>query len=146
MKRTLQQNKVLHAIIGQLGLSSELKEDLVFQFTGGRSIKSSEMLMEECRALINHLNTIKQQSVQVVKAPAPVKYYTPEEKMRRKIISIAHEMNWKQPSGKADMSRINEFCLQRGHAHKTLNDYTKAELPTLITQFEKLLKDYYAKR
>lgn len=145
MKRNLQQNKILHALIGTLGIPADVKEELVHQFTNGRETKSSEMTVEECRALINHLNVIKQQNIKVVASPGPVFQNTPANNMRRKVISIAHEMKWKLPNGKADMTRVNDFCVKRGHAHKTLNEYTYDELPKLITQFEQVLREYYAK-
>lgn len=61
---------------------------------------------------------------------------SPEERMRRKIISRAHEMGWKTPEGKADIERIDNWCLNYGYLKKKLNQYTYNELPKLVTIFE----------
>lgn len=149
VKRTIHQNKVLNAIISRLNIGTEVKQDLVYQFTNGREISSAKMSFEECQALINHLNNLcVQMAVEKRKIdPAPTKpVIDPENNMRRKVLSICHEMGWKLENGKIDMARVNAFCVERGFKHKELNKYTRAELPTLITQFEKTLKDYYAKK
>lgn len=133
MIRTLEQNAVLHKLLGELGIEPELKSELVFQYTNGRTERSSQMNVEECQALINHLNHIK-------KEVRPDK----EDKMRKKILSICHEMNWKTPQGKIDWDRLNNWMLKYGYLKKRLNEYSFTELPTLVTQFESLLRTYYA--
>ncbi|WP_317899452.1 hypothetical protein [Aurantibacillus circumpalustris] len=146
MIRTLSQNKILHYQLGKLNIPSDVKEDLVMQFTNGRETRSSAMKPEECQALINHLNVVIKQMVKVVEVPKPVWENSPENRMRKKVLSICHEMGWKLPSGKIDMNRVNDFCEKRGHKHCKLNFYKVDELPELVTQFEKVLKAYYAKR
>jgi hypothetical protein len=68
---------------------------------------------------------------------------TPEETMRRKLISQAREMGWvitvPNEQGKhivkADMPRIQAWCKTYGYLHKDLNSYNLDELPKLLTQF-----------
>lgn len=60
--------------------------------------------------------------------------------MRRKIIGIAHELGWEEEDGSPDLARIDAFCSKRGAYHKPLNKHKYNELPTLVTQFEQLLK------
>jgi hypothetical protein len=68
---------------------------------------------------------------------------TPEETMRRKLISQAREMGWivtvTNEQGKhivkADMPRIQLWCTTYGYLHKDLNSYNLDELPKLLTQF-----------
>lgn len=136
------QNRRLHALIGELKIDAETKEDLVYEISAGRVKSSAFLTFEEANSLINNLQVLKNKNFKPV---VPQTDWV-VDKMRRKILSIGHEMGWKLKTGKIDMERINEFCVARGHQHKRLNDYTKAELPILITQFEKTLKDYYAKR
>lgn len=145
MIRTNSDNRQLHWYLGNLNIQNDVKEDLVYQFTNGRETRSSAMTSEECQALITYLRGLKRK-LEAPKPTAPAKPDSPENKMRRKVISICHEMGWKLASGKIDMARVNEFCEKRGHKHKVLNFYTKEELPLLITQFEKVLKEFYAKR
>jgi len=143
MIRTLSQNKILHSLIGKLNIPADVKEDLVHQYTNGRETKSSAMTPEECQALINHLNFIKRQRVEVVPNAKPVlDNNNPENKMRRKILSLCHEMQLKLANGKIDMTRVNKLCVERGYKHKELNQYTRTELPLLVTQFERMTRDY----
>lgn len=141
MQRTISQNKRLHALCNALGVDKEAKEDLVYQYTKGRTTSSAQMLMPECEALNNNLQHLLNRSgKQKSKKPN-----TPANNMRGKILSICHEMNW-HINGELDWKRINNFLFKYGYLKKAFNDYTASELPTLITQFEQLLKDYYAKR
>lgn len=142
MYRNKQQNTILHKLLGDLNIDKETKSDLVMQFTQERETSSSKMLVSECQALINHLNIIKNGPVQKNHAS---EQNTVQNKMRRKILSICHEMNWKLGQ-QLDWERINFWLQKYGYLHKDLNKYTEAELPKLVTQFENLLQSYYAKR
>lgn len=146
MLRTAIQNKQLHAILGKLNLEQEVKQQLVFNHTQGRTTSTKEMQINECQALINYLNHLQKNIVEVKEVPAPVKLITPEQKMRRKVLSICHEMGWRLPSGKIDINRVNAFCLNHSTLKKELNAHTAKELPKLISQFEQLLKKQYAAR
>lgn len=134
MRRSPKQNTILHALIGALGIDSETKETLVFSFTGGRETSSAKMTVQECQALIDHLNkyTKKKKPVDDEKA----------ERMKRRIIAMCHEMGWEKASGKIDMDHINNFCKESGYLHKPLDNYTAKELPKLIYQFEKVYNHY----
>lgn len=134
MLRNAAQNTQLHALIGKLGIGKETKEDLVYQYTAGRECSSSKMTVAECQALINHLNVLAKGKSDVT------------DKQRKKILSICHEMNWRTENGKVDFARLKEYLLKYGYLHKELNNYTDKEIPKLVTQFENLLKHYYAGR
>ena len=58
MQRSLEQNTKLHALIGQLHLDADMKEDLVLQFSSGRCRSSKDLSMQECARLINYLDSI----------------------------------------------------------------------------------------
>lgn len=134
MERNADQNRQLHAIIGKLGLSKEVKEDLVYEYTGGRSSSSKDMDMQECQALINYLNVLARGADQ---------HTDRANRMRRKIIAICHEMGWKLETGAINMKKVNDFCIQHSTLKKDLNSHTVQELPKLVTQFEQLLKKFY---
>ncbi|HXU27478.1 MAG TPA: hypothetical protein VN698_09625 [Bacteroidia bacterium] len=138
MFRNREQNKKLHALIGELKIDAETKEDLVHSYTGGRTTSSSKMLVHECANLISHLESMSSKKTQMPNQTEAC------QKMRKKIFSICYEMQWTL-AGKLDWSRINFWLNKYGYLHKKLDDYTEAELPKLVTQFENLLKSYYAK-
>jgi hypothetical protein len=130
-KRTNNQNTKLHALLSKLKIDKEMKESLVNQFTNGREISSANMTKFECKLLIEYLQ----------------KYFNQDEaekcdKMRRRILSLCHEMGWELENGKVDMERVNGFCLNKGYLAKPLNNYNLKELPKLIYQFEKVYEHY----
>ena len=134
MLRNNTQNSRLHLLIGQLNIDKESKEDLVYQFTSGRETSSSKLEFKECQALIDHLGSLTKES------------FGPGDKMRKKILSIVHELGWETPTGRIEWKSLNEYLAKYGYLHKALNDYEYNELPTLVTQFENLLRTEYANR
>lgn len=62
------------------------------------------------------------------------------DKMRKKMISLARQMNWEIKVGrstKCDMDRLNAWCMKYGQFGKELNHHTYTELTALVTQFKK---------
>lgn len=130
------QNRTLNALLTATG-NVPNKSDLVLSFTQGRSESRKDLSFEEARQFINWLQ----------KQPKPE---DAANKMRRKIISMAHEMQWygpRTPEGgnKVDMQRLNGWCEKYSLMKKKLNDYTYNELPALVTQFTEVYKDYLHK-
>lgn len=132
MIRNAQQNRMLHMLIGQLNIDRETKQELVYQYTNGRETSTAEMSVMECQGMINHLSSLTKGTV------------NKNDKMRKKILSICREMQW-TIKGDIDWKHLNEYLLKFGYKHKLLNDYSSQELPMLVTQFDNLLKSYYAK-
>lgn len=58
MQRTSEQNTKLHALIGQLHLDTDIKSDLVFQFSAGRCTSSRDLTVKECAELIGYLENM----------------------------------------------------------------------------------------
>lgn len=133
MLRNNQQNKTLHALLSKLNINLENKEQLAYNFSNGRTCKTSLLTIPECQALINHLQHLQNMQPKVI----------PGDKMRKKIISICHELGWQLKNGKVDINKVNHFCEQRSYLKKQLNSYTLNELPALVSQFEKILKAHY---
>lgn len=149
---TTELNKQLHALLTQTGLITA-KQYLVESFTGGRETSSTGMKNNEAIDLIKHLKGELQKQKQpaantdpkhIGNAMPTFKSNSPAQKantMRKKIIALSHQMGWSAihpTSGNkiADMARINDWCVKYGHLHKELNEYSLAELPTLVTQFQ----------
>jgi len=110
---------------------------MICEVSGGRTTTTLELTDNELQELINQL--IPLQKPQNDKA----------NKMRRKIIAIAHQLAWykEDTSGNLilkngdpviNMPRINNWCKTRGSFGKYLNDHTVKELVTLVTNFEKV--------
>jgi hypothetical protein len=133
MLRTAQQNKQLFAILNKLGYDTEDRAELVYNATAGRTKSSAELHYYECQRLIQSLSG--EANAEAIKA----------DKMRKKILSICHEMGWANNNA-IDWPRLNNWLTKYGYLHKALTNYTVKELPKLVTQFENLLKSYYAAR
>ena len=59
-----------------------------------------------------------------------------KDKMTRKILSMAHEMNWELPGSKrVDLQRVNNWCIRFSGQNKPLDAFKYQELPALVTQF-----------
>lgn len=104
----------------------KFSEELAFSFTDGRTMRVSKMYSHEAWELIQHLEEDN--------GKQPTSFV----KMQRKILSMAHEQNWKNFDGKVNMERVNNWCIKYGFEHKPFNSYTEAELPALVTQFESM--------
>jgi hypothetical protein len=128
-KITPQQIQCIAVLIGKLQLK-ERKTDLVLGFSNDRTESTKELSLDEAKALISYLKSLDADEKKA-------------DVMRKKIISLAHEMNWHLPgTNKADMPRIDGWCKKFSPLHKSLNNHTLKELPALVTQFEKVYSSY----
>lgn len=121
---TTAQIKYVRGLLARNGIM-DMKEQLVSQYTNGRSTHLSDMTYQETQELINSLNGESKRS-----------------RMVRKIISMAHEMLWEDENGKADMERINAWCEKYTAKHKPLNQIKTDELPAVVTTFTKVYKSF----
>jgi len=139
--RSAEASRRLNTLVAYLRMTTDEKADMVYSYTGGRTRTSREMLATECSRMTDHLQKIYNERKAKSKTAIPD---DPANRMRRKVLSICHEMNWRK-DGKIDWPHLNEWMLKYSYLHKELNAYTEQELPKLITQFENLLRTYYAK-
>ena len=131
-----------NALLRELLLGEDIKRDLIYQFTKGRSDRTNDMHYEEARMMISHLEDQKSPSLAKKQQDADA-----GQRMRRKIISIAHQLGWTDlKTGKVDMNRLNSFLVQRGAVRgpkiKTINDYNNRDLSVIVTQFQQMLKHH----
>lgn len=101
------------------------RHELVRNFTQGRTSSIKDLSPAEMHNLMLSLSA---QSAEALKA----------DTMRKKIIALLKYCGYTLPDGKADMKRIYQWVLKYGHLHKPLNQYTISELPTLVTQAERV--------
>lgn len=135
---TTTQNKLLHALLAQTNLTAQ-KVTLVESFTSGRTQRSSEMNNIEANELIGYLRTqVTALRTDGLEAKA--------DKMRKKILSYAWQMNWTyintKREVKVDVQRVNNWTTKYGYLKKPLNEYIYSELPKLLTQFESVYNSY----
>ena len=128
--RTPEQNTRFYALIAALGIDADQKRDLVYNASKGRITSSAKLDYTEMAELIEHLQSLVNSSPEQQKA----------SKMRKKIMSIFHELNWETKGGQLDYGRINGWMTKSSYLHKFLNDYTVQELPRLVTQVDTMLK------
>lgn len=115
----------IKTLMSKRGLLRVSKE-LAYSFSNSRTQSVSGMFSHEAWELIQHLEEDNgNQPTSLVK-------------MQRKILSMAHEQNWKNFDGKINMDKVNNWCIKYGYLHKRFNDYTEAELPALVTAFERM--------
>lgn len=118
------------------------KEDVIWQCTAGRTTSVSQMTFMEAKELLQALNDTDK--------PKADKKNSAANKMRRKILSYCHTMRYPKHGGKLDMSKVDEAIARLGYLKskgKTrLNDYTVEELPTLVTQWQRMADHYLTKK
>lgn len=135
----------IRAALAAKGLAHE-KETLVLAFTDGRTEHISDMSYSEAERLLQYINYLNKPAT----ATAPNKNAA-ADRMRKKILAHCHQMGWyvrneqgqlilKNGKPQLDFGRIDNFCISRGKYKKPLQRHTQAELPTLLYQFEMLLK------
>lgn len=132
---TSSQNRTIHMLLTQTGLATQ-KANIVFGATGGRSDSSRDLSDAEVRDLISYLRSL------------PNREADKADKMRKKILSMAHEMGWHiLTHGKyhIDMIRVNAWMQKFSYLHKPLDFYKYNELPRLVTQFEAVYKTFLNK-
>ena len=123
-------NKQLHGLLTSTGLGLQ-KAALVSSYTHGRSESSKDLSNEEAKQMIAYLARVANDHGEA------------SQKMRRSIISMAHEMHWHLPgTQKIDMERLNDWCCVYGFGKKVLNRYSYVELTKLVTQFKIIYNSY----
>lgn len=138
-----QQIITIHTLLpAEVKLDKELKAALISQYTGDENKTSTrDLSYSQAYELIKDLQANKNAS--------PI--FLRSDKMRKKIISMAHDMGWQYWSEAkqkmcANIKEIDSWCEKYGYKHKALDDYTYEELPALVTQFESLYKDRMSKK
>ena len=116
------QLKALNTLVSKLGINKEEKAIMVSGFSGGRCASSKELFSDEANDMIKHLKELDPEEAKA-------------DKMRKKIISMAHEMNWRV-NGKVNMQAIDTWCRNYSYLKKSIDRYTYTELPKLVSQFQ----------
>lgn len=105
------------------------RNEMIAEFTEGRTESLRDLTPGEYREFTNQLSQLLNGD-----EARSDKMNT----MRRKVIAILCQCGFTK-DGKADMKRIQEWCITHGHAHRELNRYDVIDLQKLITQSERML-------
>ena len=126
----------IHALLPKtVKNDKELKAELIAQYTGNPSrCSTTDLNVHQATSLIGFLSNKKLEESEAA------------NKMRRKILSICHEMDWHVEGDQLDWNRITAFNVKYGPGKKAhLNSYSNSELRILVTQYEKVLEHNYKK-
>ncbi len=133
MNISKQQLVCINTIISKRNIAKEDKEVMVQGFSAGRATSSKDLTFDEAAEMIKHLkdNDPHKDSI---------------EKMKGKMMYYAREMGWYKINGKGkqvcDVQAIDNWCMKFGSVKRKLDSYTFEELPTILTQFQFVYKDY----
>lgn len=140
----VQKIRQFNAILTRLRLQ-DMKPELIFEASNGRTNSTKELNNDELNDLIDHLNSM-QQSLQKDETVKKSIERQQADRMRKKILHYCHLMFWYIPgTQELDFNAIDQFCSDRGYLHKKLNKYSYQELPTLVSQFEQVYKHFLSK-
>lgn len=139
MIRTKSQNSRLYGLFSQLAVSEDIKKELVFQFTGGRTEKSSEMEHRECNDLIN---TLQQQLNDQNKQKRQIADML--QKQRRNIFKLMYDVGLINNTMKSyeKVNVINNWISKKTKLNKELNSLNYDELISLKKQLQAVRRNY----
>lgn len=126
------QIKYTRNLLNKLGYDEKDKEELCFIHSDGETTSLRAM---------NYKQTVSLQNA--LKDACGIPKELPSDKMRKKIISIAHEMRWHIPGTcKIDMAEVDKWCLTKSGFKKPLDDLNYQELPKAVTMMERVYTAY----
>jgi len=119
-------------LLNDLGLMED-KKHLVSMTTRGRTDSSKELSVAEAKTLILHLEGVTKKD-------------DGADKMRKKIFAICYNIGWiygnSPEDRKINQAAIDKIVQKIGYLKKPLNEFTLAQLPKLVSQFEQIEKYY----
>lgn len=131
------QIKKARTMLSKAGLSDD-KDRLVMEYTNNRTVHLSEMNHQEAQAMFDGLSALMGLKTEPKNDRSPAR-----TKMVRKVLYMAHEMNWELPnSRKVDMNRVNNWCMKHSPFHCKLDDVDTDDLPRLVAVFTKVYESF----
>lgn len=128
--RDTKQNRLLYMLINQLNIDESTKMDMVSRYTNGRTASSSQMYWHECQNMIGFLKRQGPDSTSSANT------------MRRKILYYFHQLGWEQENGKVNMEDVEKWMHAKSYLNKSMNKYTPAQLPKLVSQVYSMYKSH----
>ena len=116
----------IHVLLHQLK-AKDLKEEMIFNLTAGRTVSTKELTLDEAKKLIEYLAS-----------------YDPLDRMRKKVFAVAYEAGIIYGSTPDDKkmngAKLDAFLLSRGTVKKKINQLNYEELVKVISQVEQMSK------
>jgi hypothetical protein len=128
---TKQQLTAIHTLLHKCGKMA-YKIDLVHEFTNGRESSTRGLTHDEAKRMITYLKDGMEKHER-----------DKADRMRKKIISHLRQCGY-TIGPRADMAKIYAWVEKYGYLKKTLNQYSAAELPKLVSQAQQYLKSTLA--
>ena len=134
----------IYGKLDNLGLKEE-KENIVFNFTSGRTSHLSSMEPEELVALLDRLSGN-------VNNNDYLKYgkFDKKNKQHRYLLSMCMQLGWSVYNKNvqrnvADIVRLGRFIVHFGAIKKPLMEQSRSELQKTIYQFEQIVSKHFKK-
>lgn len=115
----------------RIGVTIE-RDEMIHDFSNGKKDSLKALSDSEYQDFIRYLNQFFKSQVNIQS----------ETKQKRKIIALFAQMGYLTDDNKADMQRINNWCIQYGHLHCNLNGYKGSDLVKLVTQAEEVYNTF----
>lgn len=144
MIETNELKRRIYGKLDSLGLKDE-KENIVFNFTSGRTTHLSEMEPEELVALLDKLsgNTNNTNYLRYGK-------FDKDNKQHCYLLSLCMQLGWSIHNKNvqrnvADIVRLGRFIMHFGAIKKPLMEQSKQELQKTVYQFEQMVSKHFNK-
>ena len=110
-------HRKLMTLLSKLGIDDDMRHEMVYNFTGGRTQSTKELSLSEMSELIMQLEGDHEEKIR---------------RLRSEILAIATRTGIHDPS---NWEKFNAFMIHRSIHHKPLNEYSLEELKELRRQF-----------
>ncbi len=117
-------HRKLMTVLSQMGVDDDMRHDMIWRYTGGRTASSRELTQSELEHLISRLEDDRENKVR---------------RLRSTILEIATRTGIHDPN---DWSKFNGFMLNRSVYKKPLPDYSYKELKDLLRQFKGIERSF----
>lgn len=151
MIRTISQNNRLYKLFSELGITGDVKADMVLQFTGDRTERSSEMEYNECNNLICTLDDELYKQAKQRQGTVNRQERINNDVMqglRRKIFSLMYDIGFisKEQTKERRNYVVNSWVVKKTKTGKTnINQLKFEELNLVIKQLRAVNRIYKEK-
>ncbi len=137
MKRTKQQNKRLHKLLGELQIDAENKAQMVSSFTKGRTEHTSEMYYAEAQRMIEKLEEMSNKTQERQENEL-------KQRLRRSVFRLMYDIGFLNSSmtNVDKIAEIHAFMRRKTKFQRHFNNLTTDELTTLINQLQAIRRNY----
>lgn len=133
MKETKTKIRQLMTIFSRLRIDTEMRHEIVYNYTNGRTSSTRQLTAEELEGLVSRF----QKELQSISNAA--NHELEKKKKRSIVLAIAQRCGI---HGGTSFDKFNSFMVNKSIYKKELYKYTMEELDELIKQFRGLERNY----